>query len=116
MYYTGTGVPQDFSAAAKWVRRAAEQGYARAQLDLGYLYEQGKGVPVDYISAYAWYDAALDRGEKRATRQLKNLSSLMTGQQTKQAIEAAAKLKQSIPSAPVYASSESLRGSFLPPH
>ena len=53
MYYTGAGVPQDFSAAAKWVRRAAEQGYARAQLDLGYVYEHGLGEPVYYVSAYA---------------------------------------------------------------
>lgn len=93
MYFTGTGVNLDFSEAAKWVRRASEVGYARAQLDLGYLYEQGKGVPMDHVAAYMWYKAAADRGEHRAEAALKSLSSLMTDAQIKQATAATAKLK-----------------------
>ena len=31
MYLTGRGLQQDYSAAALWFRKAAAQGYARAQ-------------------------------------------------------------------------------------
>ena len=96
------------------MRKAAEQGYAPAQLDLGYLYEQGKGVAMDYVSAYTWYKAASAGGEHRAKAQMKNLSPLMTPEQVKRAQEAAAQLTQSMPAAPGY--SESVGNSFLPPH
>ena len=38
IYHHDQGVPQDFEQAAVWYRRAAEQGYARAQSSLGALY------------------------------------------------------------------------------
>jgi hypothetical protein len=77
MYYTGTGVTRDYSEAAKWVHRASEQGYVRAQIDLGYLYEQGKGVPLDYVSAYMWYKLAMAGGDDRARVRMKSLSRVM---------------------------------------
>jgi TPR repeat protein len=104
MYYTGTGLTRDYSEAARWVRMAAEQGYARAQLDLAYLYEQGKGVPVDYTAAYIWYKAALSRGEKRAGAQLKSLSSVMSQGQIQRANRMAAELSRS-PSLPNHGTS-----------
>jgi TPR repeat protein len=52
MYYTGRGIGRDYAEAAKWTMRAAEHGYAFAETDLGYLYEQGKGVPLYYLAAY----------------------------------------------------------------
>jgi len=52
MYYTGRGIGRDYAEAAKWIMRAAEHGYAFAETDLGYLYEQGKGVPLYYLAAY----------------------------------------------------------------
>jgi hypothetical protein len=51
MYYNGAGVARDYAEAAKWARTSAEQGYAPAQIDFGYLYEQGKGVALDYVKA-----------------------------------------------------------------
>jgi TPR repeat protein len=97
MYYTGTGLRLDNQEAARWVRMAAKQGYAPAQLDLGYLYEQGRGVALDYSAAYMWYKAAADRGAKAADAQLKKLSGLLTRAQVKQASEAAAKLTGTLP-------------------
>jgi len=47
MYQFGEGVPKDFSEAARWYRKAADQGDAKAQVDLGYLYNHGSGVPED---------------------------------------------------------------------
>jgi hypothetical protein len=34
-YYYGHGVPQDYALAVKWFRKAADQGYAAAQVGLG---------------------------------------------------------------------------------
>src|SRR5208283_752417 len=45
MYEHGKGVPQDYSEALKWYRKAAEQGNAIGQAYLGVMYDQGKGVP-----------------------------------------------------------------------
>ena len=41
------GVPLDYSKAAEWYQRAAQQKYAPAVQELGYLYEQGLGVQKD---------------------------------------------------------------------
>ena len=47
-YYYGRSdwdIPKDFSEAAHWFRRAAEQGHPTAQILLAELYERGEGVP-----------------------------------------------------------------------
>jgi hypothetical protein len=51
-------VPQDYSQAVFWFRKAAEQGEADAQFWLGVLYESGTGLPQDYAEAYFWFDVA----------------------------------------------------------
>ena len=33
----------------------AERGHARAQNNLGFLYQEGSGVPQDYTRAVKWY-------------------------------------------------------------
>ena len=58
MYYNGQGVQRDYAEATKWVRKAAEQGYAPAQADLGVLYWNGQGVPQDVVLAYMWLSLA----------------------------------------------------------
>jgi hypothetical protein len=37
------------------LKRLAEQGYAWAQVNLGYIYAHGAGVPEDYVKACAWH-------------------------------------------------------------
>jgi hypothetical protein len=59
------GVRQDYRQAAAWYRKAAEQGNADAQFNLGYLYDKGQGVPQDYAQAAAWYRKAAERGVAR---------------------------------------------------
>lgn len=61
MYDQGHGVPQDYSLAAVWYRKAAEQGNPLAQNNLGILYYNGHGVPQDYAEAYFWLDIAMSR-------------------------------------------------------
>ena len=47
-------------------RKAAEQGYATAQCNLGYMYETGHGVPQDYSEAVRWYRKAAEQGYANA--------------------------------------------------
>ncbi|WP_188630951.1 SEL1-like repeat protein [Oceanisphaera marina] len=44
--------------------RAAEQGYAGAQYNLGLMYLRGEGVPQNDVVAYAWASAAAANGEE----------------------------------------------------
>jgi hypothetical protein len=66
MYYDGKGVPQDYAEAVRWYRKSAEQGYAMAQIDVGFMYQEGKGVPQDYAEAVRWYRKAADQGDAKA--------------------------------------------------
>jgi len=65
-YARGQGVPQDYAEAVKWIRKAAEQGYTKAQCSLGFSYHKGQGVPTDYIEAAKWYRMAADQGDSEA--------------------------------------------------
>lgn len=51
------GAPR-FDLAAKWFERAAKKGHKRAQVNLGYLYENGLGVLADSEKAARWYSKA----------------------------------------------------------
>jgi hypothetical protein len=54
-------VAQDETEAVKWLDKAADQGFAHAQFDLGAMYDKGRGVPQDYVQAYKWLDLAAAR-------------------------------------------------------
>lgn len=51
------------TAAATWFRKAAEQGYAFAQSNLGTLYRDGRGVPENDAEAVVWFRKAADQGD-----------------------------------------------------
>ena len=53
---------KNYTEAAKWYRKAAEQGNADAQCNLGVLYEDGKGVTQNYSEAAKWYRMAANQG------------------------------------------------------
>ncbi len=65
-YYQGRGVPQDYAEAARWFRKAAEQGEVGAQTQLGFMYEKGQGVPQDYAEAARWYRKAVEQGDAKS--------------------------------------------------
>jgi hypothetical protein len=44
MFDKGRGVPQSDVEAARWLRKAADQGDADAQSNLGNMLDQGRGV------------------------------------------------------------------------
>ena len=60
MYMVGQGVPRDYAEAARWFRKAADQGDDFGQFNLGVLYAHGQGVPRDYTEAVRWYRRAAD--------------------------------------------------------
>ncbi len=61
-YQKGAHVPQDFSEAVKWYRKAADQGLAEGQSCLGEMYRKGNGVAKDAAEAIKWYRLAADQG------------------------------------------------------
>jgi TPR repeat protein len=79
LYEIGDGVPEDFTEAAKWYRKAAEQGNAEAQLYLGCSYLIGRGVPKDSAEHLNWTRKAAQQGFADAQVQLGHLYEIGQG-------------------------------------
>jgi TPR repeat protein len=62
MYDEGLGVKQNYSQAATWYQKAAEQNFAKAQFNLGSMYFNGEGVAQDNIQGYMWLKLAKAQG------------------------------------------------------
>ena len=62
----GREIEPDSKKAVEWTRRAAEAGYARAQINLGVCYANGTGVTKDAAEAVKWYRKAADQGNSEA--------------------------------------------------
>jgi TPR repeat protein len=69
------GVTVNYPQAAYWYRQAADQGYAGAQFNLGWLYENGLGVGKDNDRAKVWYQKAADQGNLGAQSALQRVQS-----------------------------------------
>jgi len=50
-----------YAEAAKWYRKAAEQGDVDATRILGLAYYLGKWVPQDFVQSYFWFSLAASR-------------------------------------------------------
>lgn len=55
-------VKRDYAKAYEWFLKAANQGIAQAQYNLGVMYSNNEGVPQDYAKAYEWYQKAANQG------------------------------------------------------
>ena len=64
-FETGRGVPMNYTEAAIWYRRSAEQGYDTAQFSLGLLYNKGQGVPRNVVEASKWLNLATSAAPKQ---------------------------------------------------
>ena len=62
----------------KWFRRAAEQGYAKAQSHLATRYVRGLGVETNLIEAFKWASLAARQGHQRAQENVMALIQQMT--------------------------------------
>jgi len=70
MYGRGQGVSRDYAEAAKWLRQAAEQGYAEVQHLVGAAYAKGEIVTRDDVEAARWYRRAAEQGYASAQNDL----------------------------------------------
>jgi TPR repeat protein len=60
--------------APQWYLRAAQGGFAKAQLTVGYEYADGhSSLPVDYTAALKWLRKAADQGESEAYRKISQM-------------------------------------------
>jgi TPR repeat protein len=71
IYEKGQGVAQDNSLAFSWYSKAAAQGDAQAQYNLGVMYEKGVGVAKDSKQAATFYREAAKQGLAAAVTALK---------------------------------------------
>ena len=90
MFYKGRATKQDYKAAVKWWRLAAEQGFAEALNNLGMMYGNGDGVAQDHVEAHKWFGLAASRhprGRKRrnSVRDRDFLAKKMTAAQITEA-------------------------------
>jgi len=61
---------EDYGNAVQWYIKAAEQGHAVAQKDLGFMYDTSKGVEYSVEKAMFWYEKAARQGNAKAQRNL----------------------------------------------
>ena len=88
MLFTGSAHAADDNFDT--VKKAAEQGHADAQYNLGVMYDVGVGVLEDDIQAYAWISIAAAQGLEN----VKNIKEGLTGKMTRAEIAEAQKLSR----------------------
>jgi len=57
---------KNYREEMRWFRKAADQGDAAAQINVGGLYANGWGVPQNYPEAMRWFRKAADQGNAAA--------------------------------------------------
>ena len=65
--------------AVEWYRKAAENGNATAQKNLGVCYEYGRGVTLSKATAAEWYRKAADQGNENAKKALDKMQGIGIG-------------------------------------
>lgn len=65
--------------ALNWLIRTAEQGDAKAQNNLGFMYDVGLGVRQDDAEALRWYSKAAAQGDAKALHNLGLMSEIGHG-------------------------------------
>ena len=85
MYLQGVGVAQNDAAAARWIRKAADQGDASAENTLGAMYVRGQGVGRDFALAHMWFSLAAANGMDAAANARDRLEAQMTPDQIAEA-------------------------------
>jgi TPR repeat protein len=92
-YETGRiGLPQDFSQAQFWYRKAAAQGEPFSEASLAILFNFGKGVQRDYVQAYMWYERAAMHAQSGNRDTIVEMRDELAGKMTPQQIAEARRL------------------------
>ena len=61
---------KNYTESIKYFKKAADQGNADAQYELGYMYSRGEGVTLSDSEAVRWYKLAADQGDAMALYEL----------------------------------------------
>ena len=77
--------PQSDAEALRWYTRAAEQGDARAQYNLGLMYMNGQGIEPNLVLAYYWMSLSVAQGNENAPPARDYLTEKMTPAQIEEA-------------------------------
>ena len=71
MYLDGKGgLKQDYAKALETYMIAADEDYAPAQAQVGYIYQNALGVPADYAKAMEWNNRAAMQGNPEGQAQI----------------------------------------------
>ena len=70
MYLKGMGCEQSSARAVEWWTKAALQGQADSQFNLGVMYHKGMGCEQSYERALEWLTKAAEQGHARAQHEL----------------------------------------------
>ena len=81
MYEDGLVVLRDYGEVVKWYRRAAERGFAEAQVNLGFRYVKGQGVARGLVRAHMWSNLAAAQGAEMAMDNRAIVAATMTPDQ-----------------------------------
>ena len=66
-------IAENYSRAVYWYTKAAEQGYADAQYELGLCYYEGRGVEQNYKKAIEWWLKAAEQNHSSSQWYLHNI-------------------------------------------
>jgi len=62
LHFTRPRVSLESTRLPRWYRKAAEQGHAGGQCDLGFMYENGQGAKHNHAEAVRWYQKSAEQG------------------------------------------------------
>ena len=82
---------KNYREAARLYHKAAEQGDAGAQNNLGAMSANGEGVAQDYVQAHKWFNIASALGNQFAEESRQEIETKMTPQQIAEAQKEATK-------------------------
>lgn len=84
-YQNGEGVRKDEVEAAEWYERSANQGYADAQMAMGFIYRGAYPRYMNKILSYMWFDLASKSGDEHAFELRNDVAWSMTEPELEQA-------------------------------
>lgn len=93
----GADVPERSTSAVEAYRASAEQGDAKAQFALGWIYASGKGVPKNLVQSHAWLNIAGAKGNEEAKKNLAIVEKEMTTEQKDEAMKLAREMFAKLP-------------------
>jgi TPR repeat protein len=81
MWAAGMNGAPDLKEAANWYHKAAANGLAKAQYNLGLYYASGEGVPANSVEAWKWFQLAAEQRFPNAAERRDKIQANMTADQ-----------------------------------